>query len=238
MAFTTQQEDVLKQLIEAFQNGKRLSDLPNVKGTNPYDLYVEVLDIDGESKKAALAALLPYLEEQCAYGIEFDTTVSSPACTRIGNSDLHRKLPIQSRMRGCLLNDDGKVVEYLNPMDWTGHQREGGRGQVMVEIPMHYRRFETDGTKRRVLLSEFPLPGYHCVPTAYVSAYEAAMQRSTGKLASVVNLSADYRGGFTGESHGTIHTAASSDDPRLHFHVPPLALPHANANLHRWNGTA
>lgn len=29
----------------------------------------------------------------------------------------------------------------------------------------------------------------------YISAYEATIQRSTGKLASVVNTSADYRGG-------------------------------------------
>lgn len=195
MAFTQAQEDVLKQLIEAFQNGKRLSDLPSVKGTNPYDFYLEVLDTDGESKKAQLAALLPYLEEQCAYGVEFDTTVSSPTCKRVGDSDLHKKLPIQSRMRGVLLDDEGKVVEYLDPKDWTGQTRDGSRGQVMVEIPLHYRRFETDGTKRRVLLSEFPLPGYHQVPLSYVSAYEASVQRSTTKLCSVANNSADYRGG-------------------------------------------
>ncbi len=37
-------------------------------------------------------------------------------------------------MRGCLLDDDGNVVEYLNPRDWTGHVRDGSRGQVMVEF--------------------------------------------------------------------------------------------------------
>ena len=129
------------------------------------------------------------------YGIEWDTEVSSPAVTRIGNMDLHRTLPIQSRMRGCLLNDNGKVTKYLNPKDWTGEVRDGSRGQVMVEIPMHYRRCETEGTKRRVKLSEFPLPDYHQVPRMYVSAYEASLQRSTNKLCSVVNTDPDYRGG-------------------------------------------
>lgn len=195
MAFTPEQETKLKLIILAFENGKRLSDLPNVSGTNPYNLYCEVLDEDGESKKAALGTLLPYLEEECSYGIEFDTTISSPSCTRIGNVSLHKTLPIQSRMRGCLLDDDGKVVEYLDPRDWTGNDRTGQRGQVMVEIPMHYRKFETDGTKRRVLLSEYPLPGYHQVPQMYVSAYEASIERSTGKLCSVVNAGTDYRGG-------------------------------------------
>lgn len=195
MALTSAQESVLEQIIEAFQNGKRLSDLPDVKGTNPYNLLVEVLDEDGESKKAALASMLPYAEEQVSYGIEFDTSVSSPSCLRIGNGDLHRVLPVQSRMKGCLLDDSGKVVEYLNPKDWTGNTRDGSRGQVMVEIPLHYRKFETDGTKRRVRLSELPLPGYHQVPRMYVSAYEASVQRSTKMLASVVNDSVDYRGG-------------------------------------------
>ena len=129
------------------------------------------------------------------YGIEWDTEVSSPAVTRIGNMDLHRTLPIQSRMRGCLLDDNGKVTKYLNPKDWTGEVRDGSRGQVMVEIPMHYRRCETEGTKRRVKLSEYPLPGFLPIPRMYPSAYEASLQRSTNKLCSVVNTDPDFRGG-------------------------------------------
>lgn len=129
------------------------------------------------------------------YGIEWDTEVSSPAVTRIGNMDLHRTLPIQSKMRGCLLDDNGKVTKYLNPKDWTGEVRDGSRGQVMVEIPMHYRRCETDGTKRRVKMSEYPLPGFNFVKMGYLSANEATIQRSTGKLASVVNTDPDFRGG-------------------------------------------
>lgn len=195
MAFTNEEEAKVRQIISAFENGKRLTDLPEAQGTNPFNLITEVLDEDGESKKAALATMLPYAEEQCAYGIEFDTTISTPTCTRIGNSDLHKSLPIQSRMRGCLLDDNGKVVEYLNPTSWLQHDRTGARGQVMVEIPSHYERFVTDGTKRRVMLSEYPIPGFQFIPTMYVSAYEAALQRSTNKLCSVVNDSADYRGG-------------------------------------------
>lgn len=195
MAFTSEQEAKLSQIIEAFDNGKRLSDLPNVSGTNPYNLYCEVLDEDGESKKAALATLLPYVEEQSSYGVQFDTTVSSPSCTRVGSTDLHKSLPVQSRMRGCILDDDGKMVEYLDPSDWTGQVRDGSRGQVMVEIPLHYRKFETDGTKLTVRISELPLPGYHQVPLCYVSAYEAALDRSNLKLASVCNSTEQYRGG-------------------------------------------
>lgn len=195
MAFTTEQEEILARLITAYENGKRVTELPSASAENPFDLVCEVIDKSGESKQARLAEMLPYLEEECSYGVQFDTTISSPTCTRIGNTDLHKSLPIQSRMRGCLLDDEGKVVEYLDPNDWTGNDRTGLRGQVMVEIPMHYRRCETDGTKRRVKLSEYPLPDYHQVPRMYVSAYEASIERSTGKLCSVVNEATDYRGG-------------------------------------------
>ncbi len=208
MALTTEQEEILAKVCTAYTNGKRLSDLPDVKGTNPYNLLVEVLDEDGESKKAALASLLPYVEEQCSYGVERDTTVSSPTCTRIGSTDLHKSLPIHSRLKGCLLDDDGNVVEYLDPKDWTGNTRDGSRGQVMVEIPMHYRKFvETDDNIMRVRMSELPLPGYHQVPKMYVSAYEAALDRTNLMLASVVNDTAQYRGGNNNANYdGTYRT--------------------------------
>lgn len=207
MALTSNEENVLKQIIEAFQNGKRLSDLPTVNGTNPYNLYCEVLDEDGESKKAALASLIPYMESECSYGIEYDTSVSTPTCTRIGNIELHKTLPIQGRMKGCLLDDNGKVVEYLDPKDWTGQTRDGSRGQVMVELPLYYRKFETDGTKRRVRISELPLPGYHQVKQKYVSAYEATVNRTDLKLCSVANTTEQYRGGNNNTAYdGTYRT--------------------------------
>lgn len=154
-----------------------------------------ILGIIDAQNKEIYDTITPLLEEYYSYGIERDYTNSSPNCIRIGNLDLHRTLPIQSKMKGCLLDDDGNVVEYLPENDWTTATRDGSKGQVMVEIPMHYRKFETKGTKYIVRLSEYPLSGYHQVPKMYVSAYEASIERSTGKLCSVVNDSADYRGG-------------------------------------------
>ncbi len=43
---------------------------------------------------------------------------------------------------GCLLADDGTVVKYLNSSDWTSEVRDGSQGQVMVEVPEHWIRFE------------------------------------------------------------------------------------------------
>ena len=116
MALTSEEESKVRSIIEAFENGKRLADLPEVEGTNPFELLCEVLDTDGESKKAALATFMPYLEENCAYGIEYDVAVSSPECTRIGNMELHKSLPIQSRMKGCLLADDVLPIGEATPV--------------------------------------------------------------------------------------------------------------------------
>ena len=159
-----------------------------------------ILGIIDTQNKEIYDTITPLLEEYYSYGIERDYTNSSPNCIRIGNLDLHRSLPIQSKMRGCLLDDDGNVVEYLPENDWTTATRDGSKGQVMVEIPMHYRKFETKGTKYIVRLSEYPLSGYHQVPKMYVSAYEASIERSSGKLCSVVNNDVDYRGGNNASS--------------------------------------
>lgn len=138
------------------------------------------------------------------YGIEWDSTVASSACTRIGRPELHISLPIQSRMRRCILRDNGTVAYYLHANDSnirdTGAAAclDGTDGQVMVEIPAHYRKFEVNGTKYRCLLSEHALPGFHLVPLAYRSAYEASLDRrnpNVPKLASVVNVSEEFRGG-------------------------------------------
>lgn len=135
------------------------------------------------------------------YGIEWDTTVSDPTCTRIGDMSLHKSLPIQSKMKACLLNDDGSVNYYLNPNDWskkiTGEASnlDGTDGQVMIEIPEHYRKFEEEGNIRRCYLSEGKCTGFTKVPKVYVGAYEAAVDRTNNKLASVCNETEQYRGG-------------------------------------------
>lgn len=116
--------------------------------------------------------------------------------TRTGNPLLHKSLPVQSQMRGCLLDDDGNVVKYLDAKDWTNEVRDGSQGQVMVELPDRFYKTYThaDGSYE-MRISTRPLTGYHHAPKMYVGAYQASIQRSTSKLCSVVNTTADYRGG-------------------------------------------
>lgn len=221
---TTEQEAQVLAMLTAYQNGVKMSDLPELgSDVNPFNLITEVI-YNGESRRAQLAAMLPYLEETCAYGAEWDNTQETTACTRVGNLALHVTLPIQSRMRGCLLNDDGSVREYLDPMDWRTGVRDGSRGMVMVELPDHYECFITNYNKQRVMMSEYPLPGYIHIPKCYVSAYQATIDRtdsSKPKLASVVNTTAAFRGGnnnsdYDGKSNSFLGVPAS-DTSRTAF---------------------
>ena len=154
-----------------------------------------ISEIAEKNKEDIGAILSSFGEQDFAYGVEWDVTNSATAMVRIGNSELHRTLPIHNMMRGCLLDDDGNVVEYLPRQSWVGQTLDGSKGQVMVEIPEHYRKFEEEGTIRRCMLSLYALPNYHKVPKMYISAYEATVQRSTTKLCSVMSSDADYRGG-------------------------------------------
>ena len=113
-------------------------------------------------------------EERFAYGVEWNADGYSYDCTRIGNMALHKSLPVQKGIKGCLLDNDGNVVEYLPGGDWSSVVRDGSKGQVMVEIPKHYRKCMASGSKRQVWISEMPLNGYTLVPKMYVSAYEAS----------------------------------------------------------------
>jgi hypothetical protein len=138
------------------------------------------------------------------YGVEWDINNGTTLLTRTGNLDLHHAdtgLPIQNKMRRCLLLDNGTVNYYLDPTDSTKKENgdpsvlDGTDGQVMVEIPQHYRKFEYVGDIQRVLISEFPFQGAKLIPLSYISAYEATVFRPENKLSSVINTSADYRGG-------------------------------------------
>ena len=174
--------------------------------------YLRGIDKNGNSVKVATSNVTDGLNW---YGNEWDMSVQSPEGTRIGNMDLHRLLPIQNMMEGVLLDDNGNEVQKLNSLSWIGQDRSGTSGQVMVKIPNFYFKFEFDGNKFRFkMLNQAPsigktFPGWNqffdnSVDYVYCSAYEATLDRTNGKLCSVVNATAQYRGGAnTSEWDGT-----------------------------------
>ena len=72
---------------------------------------------DGEAQWEDLANMFTGLEELLAYGVEWKDNVADPHLTRIGNMSLHKTLPIQSQLKGCIAQVD-KVIYWLDENDW------------------------------------------------------------------------------------------------------------------------
>lgn len=146
---------------------------------------------------------IPNAESFYSYGVSWQTGSLNATLARIGNLDLHRTLPIQNKMRGCTLADDGTVNHYFKD-DWSANEdgtpikKDGSDGMVMIEIPEFYVKCQSKNGIDSMSISEYALDGYTLVKKQYVSAYEATVDRtntSTLKLASVVNTTANFRGG-------------------------------------------
>lgn len=144
-----------------------------------------------------------YFVNMKSYGVEWDITVADPACTRIGNPLLHKQLPIQSEYKGCLVKN-GKVNYYLDPNDWskkadgTPSVLDGTDGDVMVHIPKFYGKSGSNGNKRWVRIATTKIDSSWVeIPEMFVSAYKITTfdDSGTSKVASVVNTTANYRGG-------------------------------------------
>ena len=154
---------------------------------------------DGTWKKQ----IVSYYRNDQVYGVRHYFNNSSPDLTRIGDASLHRDLPVQSGMRRCVVNSTGDVLYYLGANDSTKKEDgttadlSGATGQVMVEVPAHYRKTSLNAAQGYMdtEISMFPFDGAILVPRYLVSAYEATVDRENNLLSSVVNASARYRGG-------------------------------------------
>lgn len=141
---------------------------------------------------------IPDLEERYAYGVEWDTASSSPDGVRVGNMQLHRELPIQSKIRGVILDNKGGIKSYLNNSDWSNINTEYLTESVMTEIPEHWYKLYQYRTKFRMMLSAIPLPGYSHINQFYISSFESGIDRSSSTLISsygVGSTNVNKRGG-------------------------------------------
>ena len=124
-------------------------------------------------------------ENELWYGVKFDlANSSSPDGVRTGNMEMHRTLPIQSKMRGCTINNTDNTKKYLKANNWTkwedgttSSQDSSGVGvEAFVEIPEHYRLLiATPDNTVEIRMSEYNLPGYTKVEKKYIGAYEGSV---------------------------------------------------------------
>lgn len=155
---------------------------------------------DGTAKWEDTPSYTGY-EDIYSYGVEWDTTVADPTLTRIGNPLLHKSLPVQSQYRGCVAN--GSMINYyLNPNDWskkiTGEDSvlDGTDGSIRVHIPKFYGKSGISGVKKWVRMSAVKIDNTWIeIPEMLVDAYRCTVNQTGNKAVSVVNTTAQFRGG-------------------------------------------
>ena len=177
------------------------------------------------------------------YGIQWDESVTPHVVTRIGNLEYHKTLPIQSKLRGCVVQ--GTTIQYyLDAEDWSKKQDgtasvlDGTDGVVKVHTPKFYGKSEEEGTIRRVYISETKIDDtWVTIPEMLIDAYRPTMISTVPDsgylstlqaytLVSVVNTSTGLRGG---NGSATYDSYLTTDPFRTTLGKPRTSMSRATA---------
>ena len=139
------------------------------------------------------------------YGVSWSETSSNPDCTRIGNMDMHRSLPIQSMMKPFdITNIKDTVPEIILPIDdqfqktsyanannnqWSIVSTDSNN--IMIRIPEFWYTDEyvPKSNTHNLKICPHAKPGWYHHKEAYVSAYELCeTSPSSGKVCSAKGL--------------------------------------------------
>lgn len=127
------------------------------------------------------------LEEFDWYGVSWSETSSNPDCTRIGNMDMHRSLPIQSMMKPFAFNcgqphfkdqyvpvkenfTDGQYSHNVN----DSLSQAANDVNIMIKIPEFWYTddYNFDTKTHNLKICQHAKSGWNHHKEAYVSAYE------------------------------------------------------------------
>lgn len=139
------------------------------------------------------------------YGVSWSETSSDPDCTRIGNMDMHRSLPIQSMMKPFVItNYRHQSPENILPIDdnfsKSFYSTESNTQwevvfsldtDIMIRIPEFWYTDEYVPSSKTHNLKICPhaKPGWYHHKEAYVGAYELCeTSPSSGKVCSAKGL--------------------------------------------------
>lgn len=209
---------------------------------------------DGKAKWDDLANMFTGLEELLAYGVEWDVNVADPHLTRIGNMSLHKTLPIQSQLKGCIAQGD-KIIYWLDEDNWK--YKKGGNpdkgeteqlarldgydGTVRVYCPSFYIKSKIIGDKRQVWLSTVKIDNtWTYQPEILIDAYRSTVLNTVpenmGYLStlpansaiSVVNTATYCRGGGDRSDYDKYLTG--TDGTEIDIFRTDLGKPRTNLN--------
>ena len=139
------------------------------------------------------------------YGVSWSETSSNPDCTRIGNMDMHRSLPIQSMMKPFdITNIKDTIPEIILPIDDQFQKTlyanannnqwsivSTGSDNIMIRIPEFWYTDEyiPKSNTHNLKICPHAKPGWYHHKEAYVGAYELCeTSPSSGKVCSAKGL--------------------------------------------------
>lgn len=195
VTFTWESGGIAENVLKLYQK----SPDNNTKGNiTIYKVKLEYGDISTEWTPAWED--IPDIEERYAYGVEWDMASSSPDGKRVGNMQLHRELPVQSKIRGCVLDNSGGVKKYLGASSWSQEDMSIDYllEAIMAEMDRFWIRFYIKGLKFGCMMSDTPMPGYTYINKRYMSAFEGGIDRPSMTLLSaygVGSTNVNRRGG-------------------------------------------
>ena len=125
------------------------------------------------------------------YGVSWSETSSNPDCTRIGNMDMHRTLPIQSMMKGYKVTTKyGNLPYMLRKLedDWSktiggyygstyDNNFSGDDTNIMVLIPEFWwiDDYSPSSKTHNLKICPHAKPGWNHHKEAFVGAYEGIL---------------------------------------------------------------
>lgn len=125
------------------------------------------------------------------YGVSWSETSSNPDCTRIGNMDMHRTLPIQSMMKGYKVTTKQENLPYMLRKledDWSktiggyygsthDNNFNGADTNIVVLIPEFWwiDDYSPSSKTHNLKICPHAKPGWNHHKEAFVGAYEGIL---------------------------------------------------------------
>ena len=150
------------------------------------------------------------------YGLQWNNTADT--YTRLGEAvgwttgaDFSNNGTVQSRMRRCVLNANGTVNYYLSATDSTKREDgvtaadlTGASGNVMVEIPKFWVKYDNTTSAKQMWISPGPSAGYVVHPAFVKNGVEVDYRYYRAYKGSVNGTKLISRSGVSAASNETI----------------------------------
>ena len=203
MAFTTEQEQGIIDMLAAYQNGKRINDLEEATGALK-DMRVEVMDETGETRRMELAKAVEQASNPIAGRYWNEANSTSTAAGYYGSLEALRSLPAKLGLGRYLVTDDRKKRK-LDPYDSTRYEDgtpaalNGTQGQCIWCWNEFIANIWKEGNNLiKAVTFDKPVGNGVSIkiPAGGISWLGAAvMDRTNQKLCSLISDAEQYRGG-------------------------------------------